>query len=118
MDALRAAWRSVASRFPVDWEQFEQGCNGWEVNPVVVGGEVAGAVLVRGAEVHACVLPFAHGKWMGRRELRLINRLIDEHGYAQTRVTTQAGEEFVKRLGFERDGDVFRRRKKWALNRS
>jgi Zn-finger nucleic acid-binding protein len=88
-----------------------------EVNPVYVGSEVAGALIVSGHEIHACILPKFKGRWLSRKELRIMNAVIEKHGYAQTSATTAEGEVFVKRLGFVKHGETFRRLQSWAWNR-
>ena len=77
---------------------------------------MAGAVLVIGPDIHACILPFAKGRWMSRKHIRLIDSIIDKYGYAQTSATTDDGRDFVQRLGFVQHGKNFRRTEKWALN--
>ena len=114
MTPIEAAWLSLVDRFPVSFEVFSAACEAVEVFPVVVDAELAGALLVKGAEIHACILPQFKGRWLTRKELRVMDAVIEKHGYAQTSATTAEGEYFVKRLGFEQHGDTFRRVKKWA----
>lgn len=118
MTHLEAAWESVNTRHPIGLAMFCESVKDWTVYPVTVDGQVAGAVLTDGPEIHACILPFAHGKWLGRWVLRLINELIEQHGYAQTHASTAVGVEFVTRLGFTPHDDAFRRTTKWALKQS
>lgn len=118
MFPLHAAWESVNSRYPVSYEAFKEAVSGWEIHPVYVDGKTAGAVLVDGPEIHACILPFAQGRWLGRKQLRLINVAIEKYGFAQTKATTPAGEDFVKRLGFVKHGNLYKRTEKWALKQS
>lgn len=115
---LEAAWLSLCYRVSVSLDDFVKEAQGWDVYGVRVGTNLAGAILVKGPEIHACILPFAKGKWFKREHFRLVNRVIDEHGYAQTHATTAEGEEFVSRLGFVRHGKVYRRSKPWALKQS
>lgn len=115
---LRAAWESVNDRFPISFDDFKKAVAEWEINPVYVDGLPAGALMVNGPDIHACVLPFAHGRWLGKKQLRILNRVIEKHGFAQTKATTKAGEYFVKRLGFVEYGNSFRRTQKWAWNQS
>ena len=115
MTPLQAAWTSLVDRYPVGFDDFESSLEGWSVYPVHVGTKVAGAILVNGPEIHACILPFAKGKWFGKKAIRVMNDTIEKNGYAQTHATTQEGEEFVLRLGFVRHGQHFRRTAKWAL---
>lgn len=105
--ALAAALRSVQARAPwVTADAFAQLTSGAECIPVTVDGEVVGAVLVIGSEVHACIEDRGHGRWFGKWALRLLDRIQREHGRATTRVmaTSAPGLEFVKRLGFRQVG--------------
>ena len=81
---------------------------------MVVDGQIAGALIVSGCEIHACILPQFKGRWLSRKELRIMNAVIEKHGYAQTSATTEEGEKFVHRLGFVKHGNTFRRLQKWA----
>ena len=115
MTPLEAAWASLVDRYPVTFEEFQNSLDGWDVHPVHVRREVAGAILVKGPEIHACILPFAKGQWFGKKAIRVLNDTIEKNGYAQTHATTKEGEEFVSRLGFVNHGQHFRRTAKWAL---
>jgi hypothetical protein len=104
----------LVDRFPITLEKFADSVQGMEVNPVVVDGQIAGALIVSGHEIHACILPQFKGRWLSRKELRIMNAVIEKHGYAQTSATTEEGETFVKRLGFVQHGNTFRRLQSWA----
>lgn len=95
---MRTALESLQTRAPVTLEQLQA------LNPVVhdvfVDGDDVGAVLVVGPEIHACIKG-GFGRWFSKRYLRVLDDVIREHGYAHTATTTEAGEAFVKRLGFE-----------------
>lgn len=106
MDAVLHAYRSAADRMPgVGLNDFRAFASACKVTPVVVDGKCAGAVLVRGSEIHACIQSWAKGRWFQRAHLRLLSDVINMHGFAQTSATTADGVEFVSRLGFVRDGD-------------
>ncbi len=108
MTPIEAAFQSVAPRAPsVTLEQFTKHASACEVYPVTVEGKTAGAILVNGPEVHACVLPWARGLWFNRAAMRVLDRVISVCGYARTKATTAEGEQFVTRLGFERRGEWF-----------
>jgi GNAT superfamily N-acetyltransferase len=81
----------------------------WDIEPVTVGGEVVGALLMRGPEIHCGVVPDARRRWM-RKELlqRTLGRLVRRYGYAMTRITADhtPGIEFVRRVGFEQTGST------------
>lgn len=111
---LQAAWLSMVDRLPITYKQFTDSLEGWTVNPVTVKGATAGALLVKGPELHACILPEFKGLWLSRKELRIMNEVIEKHGYAETSATTDEGAYFVGRLGFIQHGDKYRRLDKWA----
>jgi hypothetical protein len=108
MDAVEAAYESALDRLgAVTLAEFREALIGCIVHPVTVAGEVAGAVIVKGSEVHACILPWAHKRWFGRGQARILNNIIARHGRATTQATTEAGRRFVERLGFTLDGDKY-----------
>jgi GNAT superfamily N-acetyltransferase len=108
MDAVEAAYLSASDRLRgIGVEQFRQMLESWDVHEIKVGGDVVGAVLVNGPEIHACILPQAQGRWIGRAQLRILNNVIKKHGYAKTTATTPTGREFVSRLGFHRHGEDY-----------
>ncbi len=98
----------------MSYEEFKQAIFEFEITPIHVNGEPAGALLVKDADVHACVLRKFKGRWFTRRVFGILNRLVEKHGYAQTSATTKDGEAFVQRLGFTKHGNEFRRYTKWA----
>lgn len=108
LSALTAAYESAKTRFPAgfSFSDFEKMAEGWEVFPVLVGGDVVGAVLRNGPELHACIKPEGFKRWMGKAQIRLIEETIEKHGYALTRVQqgNEIGAVFVKRLGFKASG--------------
>lgn len=112
--SLHAAWESLAARSGLSWDEFRQLVDGWEVHPVTLAGEAVGAVLVNGPEIHACIKE-GYGRWFRKEQIGVLNEVIRRHGYAQTSATTPAGLEFVRRLGFEQHGSVFRRYAPWEL---
>ncbi|WP_208281463.1 hypothetical protein [Massilia oculi] len=115
---LALAYQSAADRLGgMSFEEFVAATAEFEVHPVHAGGRLCGAVLVHGAEVHACVLPWARGRWFGKSEAALLNRVIDQHGEATTSATTEAGRRFVERLGFINDNGTYRSTKRWASKR-
>jgi Zn-finger nucleic acid-binding protein len=114
MTPIEAAWLSVSTRLPIEFEAFSYAVDLWDLHPVVVQGEIAGALLTNGPEIHACILPQFKGQWLTRKELRILNQVIEKHGFAQTSATTEDGEYFVNRLGFVQCGEHYRKDKKWA----
>jgi GNAT superfamily N-acetyltransferase len=106
VNELQAAFESVKPRAPaLRFDDFEEFVRGAEVHPAVVDGEVVGALIVKGPEIHACVLPKAKGRWGSKRLLSVLHRVIRTHGYATTSATTADGVAFVRRLGFVQDGN-------------
>ena len=104
--AIMAAFESVKSRAPeLQFDVFEAYVSDAEVHPVSVDSKPVGAVIVKGAEIHACVLPEARGLWFTRRLLAVLRDVIAKHGYAVTSATTPDGVAFVRRLGFTQDSD-------------
>lgn len=116
---LLCAYESLVDRASVSLAQFMSYCAGWSVVPLDVDGKPVGALLICGPEIHACVIKEAHGRWMSKRVLRVLGQVIDSYGYATSRAQTEAGHQFLKRLGFveyDRDGEiVFYRKVKHGL---
>ena len=107
-EAIAAAYESARERLGgITAAEFAEGLAGWDVHPATVDGAIVGAVVVRGKELHACVIPEACGRWFKRREAAILAGVIAEHGCAVTTATTDAGRRFVERLGFVQAGDVF-----------
>jgi hypothetical protein len=108
MDAVEASYQAAKNRLgAMSLDDFRTAVGAMEVHPIVIAGETAGAMIVSGCDVHACVLPWAHGKWFGRPQMRILNSVIHRHGFARTSATTEAGRKFVERLGFEQDGSGY-----------
>jgi hypothetical protein len=106
MTHLEAAFASLTQRAPsLTYAQFAAQVGAMRVVPVDVDAKPAGAVIVHGDEIHACVLPWARGRWLSKRILRVLADVIREHGRAVTRAATSEGVQFVERLGFVRQPD-------------
>ena len=115
---VMAAYESVKARAPLlPLNDFVEALAECEVFPVVVRGKAAGAIIVKGCEVHACVESWAAGHWFGRRAAKVLNAVIQKCGYARTSATTDAGRAFVERLGFVACADGYRKETPWALRR-
>jgi hypothetical protein len=113
MTPLQAAYESLQGRFlaAFSFVEFEKFAADWEVTPVRVRGELVGAILKRGPEIHACIKPEGFRRWFNKSAKALLDGTIERYGYAITRVMNgnTVGMEFVSRLGFEpvgREGDV------------
>lgn len=103
MTPLEAAHKSLGSRAIISFDEFAKAAAGWEVVPVYVSGEVAGAVLVKGHELHACILESYKSRWISKTLYKMI--FVDRlkaFGKLTTSVSTtcKQGMEFVKRCGF------------------
>lgn len=102
-DAIRAAFDSASDRMPgVSLDQFRAATADCAVTPVRVDGRIVGAILVSGAEVHACIRPEGFRRWVSKRLMRVLDSVVATHGYAVTRVRESNGAAlgFVRRLGF------------------
>lgn len=102
--AMRAIYASSADRMSISFERFAELSGDWEFEPVRVCGAIVGAVMMRGAEIHAGVVPEARRRWLGKGLIRrTLARIVSEHGHAWTRVqeANAAGHAFVRRFGFE-----------------
>jgi GNAT superfamily N-acetyltransferase len=103
--ALAAVHASAAKRLHgMDCEAFIRSLEDWAVEPIRVNGEIVGAIMINGPEIHVEVIRKGRGRWLSRRLIRsVLGRVMAEHGYALTRVNhgEEWGHEFVGRLGFE-----------------
>lgn len=109
-EALNAAYeacRPACEASGLSRERFIEFYSSWRVTPLYVHGEVVGAVLQEGPEMHVAVLPKAHRRWARPSIWRqLIDGTIDRYGYAITSVAeaNTDGQAFVSRLGFRETG--------------
>lgn len=109
MDALRAAYISAAPRLPVGYtfEQFKASVRDWEIIPVSVMGQMAGAILAKGPDIHACILPEFHKRWITPSLWRAVF-IERQREFGFLRTTVEAGNaigcEFVERAGFKSIG--------------
>ena len=83
--------------------QFIAKTAAFEFLPVTVCGRCVGAIMRRGSELHAAVLPEARGRWIGRKVLAVVADTVEQHGCATTAVMDghKPGHIFALRLGFE-----------------
>ena len=94
----------VKPRFTnLTYKQFKNSIKDFDVIDVEIDGELVGAILKNGTELHALVLEKARGRWFGKKALKVINDTIKEHGKATTKVLGdyQMGHDFAIRLGFK-----------------
>lgn len=103
-DLIAAAWSASSWQFPAGYtaDDFTAAVADWEFWPVVVGGELAGAFMVKDCEMHACIKPEYFKKWATPGLYRKVMRHHQKCGRITTMVHTayDAGHEFVKRFGF------------------
>ena len=88
---------------PVPFETFCDAVIGWNVLPLFVSGQLVGAVLQKGSELHACIKPEGFGRWLSKRVLRdTIDATLKRYGHVITKVQdgNAIGDIFVRRLGF------------------
>lgn len=78
----------------------ESSLDGWAVSIAQRAGVDAVIVATRGPEIH--VLPLTQGNALSRRNIaEFVNPLIDEYGYASTRVPIAEEEHRLRvKLGF------------------
>lgn len=91
----------------MDLELFAMRMGEWDLHPLIHHGEITGAVMVKGTEIHVALDQNCRGRYWPRRDLRqLLGGLIQQHGYAITAVMdgNETGHAFVRRLGFEPSG--------------
>jgi len=83
---------------------FMAAFGSWDVRPVRVSGEIVGAVLIGGNQIHACIQPKGFKRWLTRGVLRdTLVRVMEQHGSAMTSVAkgNEIGHKFVAGLGFK-----------------
>src|SRR5690348_5704201 len=84
--ALRAAYQSVRGRRFVTEQNFRSFIADWDVYPVRVNGDVVGAVVTKGEQMHACIAE-GFGRWLSRKVLReTLYKILKQHGMAVTTV--------------------------------
>lgn len=103
-DLIAAAWSASSWQFPDGYtaDDFTAAVTDWEFWPVVVGGEIAGAIMVKDCEMHACIKPEYFKRWATPGLYRKVMRHYRKCGRITTMVRTEydEGHEFVKRFGF------------------
>lgn len=99
--AINAIYNSVKSRLSITEEQFAEAMKGWEFVELTHNGEIVGAVMIKGSELHV-----GYSKkptFSIRRHIKeTLKKLIDLYGEAVTVVSknNEKGINFCKRLGF------------------
>lgn len=103
-ESIICAYESCKNRFSekMTLEEFKKLVIEWDIFPVIVDDMVVGAILTNGPEIHACIKPIGFGRWLLKKELLILNSIIDKYGFAITKVKkgNSIGRSFVERLGF------------------
>lgn len=109
--ALQAAFDALSGRISMPFHQFCAAFAEWEIEPIQ--SPPIGAIFVKGNEIHVAVRAEYHGRWFTRRVLNFVRSLLIERGPLVTMVMpgNDAGERFIRRLGFEKRGNFYEMRK-------
>lgn len=103
MTPLMAAYVSCSKRLTISFDDFCEALKDWEVIPVKVRGEMAGAILCNGPELHVCVIEKYFKKWCTPSLYRrAFTERKKKYGFLRTSMTrgNLVGRAFVERLGF------------------
>lgn len=104
MTAIRAAWDAVSWQFPdgYGYDDFVGDTTDWEFWPVVVCGEMAGAIMVLNHLMHVCIKPEYFKRWATPGLYRRVLKHWRKCGRLETKVHVDhvAGRAFVERFGF------------------
>lgn len=102
---LEAAYESCKNRFDpfITFQMFKHLFSDWELIPLNVAGQAAGAILMRGNHIHVCVLPQYEKRWVTKRIYKMI--FVDklaQYGELFTGIIkgNEIGRDFVERCGF------------------
>lgn len=107
LQAETVLYRSIAARLPqgVSLDAFKQSLEAWQLVPLKIDGQLIGAAMLRGNEIHVGFdgTPIASIRRLIRETLGAI---IGKHGSAITSVRCDHanGLRFCQRLGFEITG--------------
>ena len=100
--ALQALHKAIAHRTTMPFDEFVEHLRDFDIYPIRDRGEVIGAVMTRGNEIHLGVTRTPEGAHL--RELRsILAGIIMRHGTAKTAVMHDnlPGIAFCRRIGFE-----------------
>ena len=82
--AIDAMWSQIETVSYITREQFVGGLDGWEIEPVVINGDLAFAALSRGSEFHFA--SFGTGAKITRSMINeRLKRICDQHGFVITK---------------------------------
>src|SRR5690348_9582190 len=102
---IDALWAQAEPQVFITREEFERDLEGWTIEPVEHGGELAGAFVTRGPELHFSIFkPLPVSIKLIRAH---VDPIIDKYGFIQTRTPKDATRQhrFNERIGFERAGE-------------
>lgn len=103
-ETLKAAFE--AANIPnIGLDRFKHALMDWHVYAVEVQGDLAGAILHKGSEIHACILPEYRGKWFSRKIIKdIVFPTIKAYGKITTAVPDDKpwGRDFVEKFGFKK----------------
>jgi hypothetical protein len=100
-EALKLVHQSISDRYKISFEDFEKVMDGWDIIPLEQNGELLGAVITKGPELHVGYGIKPQGSIIKHIKATL-QKLIEKYGYAITTVENNhpVGLQFCKRLGF------------------
>lgn len=87
-----------------DFYSFKDNLDEWELFPVLICGDLAGIVMISGAEIHVASLQTHRGRFITKGNLKkFLGGILKKHGHVLTSVMREnkEGQIFVKRLGFK-----------------
>lgn len=83
-EVIDALWAQAEPTSFLTREQFVRDLDGWDIEPVFIGGKLAFAALVRGAEFHFASFDTGAPITMGMIRSRL-DPIIQRYGFVTTR---------------------------------
>jgi hypothetical protein len=99
--AVLMVYESVKQRLPINFSQFQEALKDWEFVPLTENGQIIGAVMLKGNEIHV-----GYGKKprasIKKHIKQTLNNLLDKYGEVVTSVQkgNDRGLAFCKRLNF------------------
>jgi len=103
---MRAGWQAIrdeAQAFCVTEQEFMLWCATWNIRSLEQDGETVGIWATNGARCHVAIMPRARGRWSLRLLREMVLPVLLEHGRMETIATSEAGRDFVERIGFKRE---------------
>ena len=105
-DVIELLWRQAEPDVFITREEFVQGLEGWEIEPVLVDGEIMGAFVTKGPALHFSIFHATRPITMKTIRPRL-EAIIAEHGFVTTRTPKDAVRQhrFNRLMGFTPVGE-------------